>query len=92
MRLRVEFTTEPFDLEEAPAHAVVAREVVQSAGLDSVDVGPFGNTVEGGAQRVLATVSDLLERVLESGATRVSLQLNVVGEAGDSGAAGEGRA
>lgn len=78
MRLRVEFTTEPFDLEEAPRHAVVAREVVRSADLDSVDVGPFGNTVEGSARQVLETVADLLEQVLEAGATRVSFQVNVV--------------
>ena len=47
VRLRVEFTTEPFDLDEAPAHAVVARDVVTGAELDAVDVGPFGNTAEG---------------------------------------------
>ncbi|KNB53428.1 hypothetical protein [Streptomyces caatingaensis] len=82
MRLRVEFTTEPFDLEQAPPHAVVAREVVQGAGLDSVDVGPFGNTAEGGADAVLSAVGDLLRRAIGAGATRVSLQVNVVGEGG----------
>ncbi|MFJ4961570.1 thiamine-binding protein [Streptomyces sp. NPDC088729] len=76
----MEFTTEPFDLDEAPAHAVVAREVIQSAGLDAVDVGPFGNTVEGGADRVLTAVDSLLRQTLASGATRVSLQVNVIGE------------
>ncbi|MFC5959941.1 hypothetical protein ACFP51_37830 [Streptomyces pratens] len=81
MRLRVEFTTEPFDLDEAPAHAVVAREVVEGAALDSVDVGPFGNTAEGGADVVLAAVDVLLRRSLEAGATRVSLQVNVIAEA-----------
>ncbi|MGV9453015.1 hypothetical protein [Streptomyces sp. NPDC003635] len=80
MRLRVEFTTEPFDLDEAPAHAVVAREVIEAAELDAVDVGPFGNTAEGGADAVLTAVDALLRKTLESGATRVSLQLNVVGE------------
>ncbi len=80
MRLRVEFTTEPFDLDEAPAHAVVAREVVEAAGLDAVDVGPFGNTAEGGADAVLTAVDAVLRRTLEAGATRISLQLNVVGE------------
>ncbi|MGY0070734.1 hypothetical protein ACWZEH_28950 [Streptomyces sp. QTS137] len=80
MRLRVEFTTEPFDLDEAPAHAVVAREVVEGAALDSVDVGPFGNTAEGGADVVLAAVDALLRRSLEAGATRVSLQVNVIAE------------
>ncbi|PWI42248.1 hypothetical protein [Streptomyces sp. ICBB 8177] len=83
MRLRVEFTTEPFDLDEAPRHAVVAREVIQGAGLDSVDVGPFGNTGEGPADRVLAAVDELLRRGLDAGATRVSLQVNVVAEAGE---------
>jgi uncharacterized protein YqgV (UPF0045/DUF77 family) len=80
VRLRVEFTTEPFDLDEAPAHAVVAREVIEAAELDSVDVGPFGNTAEGGTDAVLTAVDALLRRTLEAGATRVSLQLNVIGE------------
>ncbi|MEU1038891.1 hypothetical protein ACFYP4_03135 [Streptomyces sp. NPDC005551] len=80
MRLRVEFTTEPFDLDEAPRHALVAREVVEAAELDAVDVGPFGNTAEGAADEVLTAVGALLRRSLEAGATRVSLQVNVVGE------------
>ncbi|MER7172587.1 hypothetical protein [Streptomyces mesophilus] len=80
MRLRVEFTTEPFDLDEAPAHAVAAREVIEAADLDAVDVGPFGNTAEGGAEPVLAAVDALLRKSLAAGATRVSLQVNVVGE------------
>ncbi len=78
-RLRVEFTTEPFDLDEPPRHALVAREVVEGAGLDAVDVGPFGNTVEGGSEAVLAAVDALLRKALDAGATRVSLQLNVLG-------------
>ncbi|MET8243846.1 hypothetical protein ABZV31_05055 [Streptomyces sp. NPDC005202] len=81
MRLRVEFTTEPFDLDEAPAHALAAREVIETAELDAVDVGPFGNTAEGGADAVLTAVDALLRKTLEAGATRISLQINVVGEA-----------
>ncbi|MCX5440497.1 MULTISPECIES: hypothetical protein [unclassified Streptomyces] len=80
MRLRVEFTTEPFDLDEAPPHAVVARDVIQKAELDAVDVGPFGNTAEGEAQAVLGAVDALLRQALAAGATRVSLQVNVMGE------------
>ncbi|MEU0048831.1 thiamine-binding protein [Streptomyces sp. NPDC006184] len=87
MRLRVEFTTEPFDLDEAPAHALVAREVIETAGLDAVDVGPFGNTAEGGADRVLTAVDALLRKSLQAGATRVSLQVNVI----DDGIGEEGR-
>ncbi|MFF1558213.1 hypothetical protein [Streptomyces sp. NPDC058279] len=82
MRLRVEFTTEPFDLEEAPAHAVAAREVIQRARLDAVDVGPFGNTAEGQSDEVLTAVAALLRGALEAGATRVSLQVNVIPEGG----------
>lgn len=82
MRLRVEFTTEPFDLDEAPAHAVVAREVVEAAELDAVDVGPFGNTAEGGADAVLGAVDAMLRGALTAGATRISLQVNVVEEGG----------
>ncbi|MFI0962777.1 hypothetical protein ACH4S8_15440 [Streptomyces sp. NPDC021080] len=85
MRLRVEFTTEPFDLDEVPRHALVAREVIETAELDAVDVGPFGNTAEGGADAVLTAVDALLRKVLEAGATRVSLQVNVMGEAGEGG-------
>nr|WP_197972352.1 MULTISPECIES: hypothetical protein [Streptomyces] len=80
VRLKVEFTTEPFDLDEAPAHALVAREVIEAAELDAVDVGPFGNTAEGTADAVLTAVDALLRRTLQAGATRVSLQVNVVGE------------
>ncbi|MFI6208421.1 hypothetical protein ACIBAI_18795 [Streptomyces sp. NPDC051041] len=80
MRLRVEFTTEPFDLDEAPAHALVAREVVEAAELDAVDVGPFGNTAEGSADAVLTAVGALLRETLAAGATRISFQVNVIGE------------
>ncbi|MFD0503972.1 hypothetical protein ACFQ0G_15245 [Streptomyces chiangmaiensis] len=83
MRLRVEFTTEPFDLDEAPAHALVAREVIGSAGLDAVDVGPFGNTAEGGADAVLGAVDAVLRKTLAAGATRISLQVNVIEEGSD---------
>ncbi|BCM70378.1 MULTISPECIES: hypothetical protein [Streptomyces] len=85
MRLRVEFTTEPFDLDEAPAHALVAREVIETAELDAVDVGPFGNTAEGGADRVLTAVDALLRKTLQAGATRVSLQVNVIGDGTEEG-------
>jgi uncharacterized protein YqgV (UPF0045/DUF77 family) len=48
-----------------------------------VDVGPFGNTAEGGADAVLTAVEALLRQVLDAGATRVSLQVNVVGATGE---------
>ena len=69
-------------MAEPPPHALVAREVVEAAELDAVDVGPFGNTAEGGSDAVLTAVDALLRKALESGATRVSLQVNVIGEGG----------
>jgi uncharacterized protein YqgV (UPF0045/DUF77 family) len=78
----VDFTTEPFDLEEVPPHALATREVILGAGLDAVDVGPFGNTAEGEAAAVLTTIRTLLDRALQTGATRISLQVSVVAEDG----------
>ncbi|MBB0246716.1 hypothetical protein FNQ90_22005 [Streptomyces alkaliphilus] len=86
MRLRLEFTTEPFDLEEPPEHARMARALVESAPLERVDVGPFGNTVEGGAGVVLEVVDRLLRAAPEVGARRISLQVTVL----DGVAGGEG--
>jgi uncharacterized protein YqgV (UPF0045/DUF77 family) len=80
VRLRLEFTTEPFDLDVPPRHAVVARQVVEGGTLDAVDVGPFGNTAEGTADEVVAAVAELLRRTLAAGATRVSLQVSALGE------------
>ncbi|MFC4031050.1 hypothetical protein ACFO3J_06145 [Streptomyces polygonati] len=82
MRLRLECTTEPFDLDEPPEHALVARAVVGNGTLDAVDVGPFGNTAEGSAEAVVEAVAELLRRTLAAGATRVSMQVNVLTEGG----------
>lgn len=81
MRLRLEFTTEPFDLDVPPGHAVVAREVAEEA-LEAVDVGPFGTSGEGPADAVIEAVGELLRRTLAAGATRVSLQVNALPEGG----------
>ncbi|WP_103885055.1 hypothetical protein [Actinacidiphila yanglinensis] len=79
MRMRLEFTTEPFDLEEPPEHALAAREVLAAGPLEAVDVGPFGNTAEGEEEAVIAAVAELLRRTVAVGATRVSLQVSVLG-------------
>ncbi|MEV6206647.1 thiamine-binding protein [Kitasatospora sp. NPDC051914] len=79
MRLMVEFTTEPFELDSFPDHAKAARRVVDEAGLD-VSVGPFGTSAEGDAEQTLAAVTRLLRETLEAGATRISLQISVLGD------------
>ncbi|MGP4111206.1 hypothetical protein ACTWP5_09850 [Streptomyces sp. 4N509B] len=78
MRLRLDFTTEPFDLDTPPAHAVAAREVMRGARFETVDVGPFGNTAVGSGEEVLAAVDALLRRSLAAGATRISIQVNAL--------------
>ncbi|MFB7383031.1 thiamine-binding protein [Kitasatospora purpeofusca] len=75
----VEFTTEPFELDTFPPHAVAARKVVDEAGLD-VAVGPFGTGAEGEADRILDAVSKLLRESLDAGATRISVQVSVLAE------------
>ncbi|QMU68698.1 thiamine-binding protein [Streptacidiphilus sp. P02-A3a] len=77
MRLKVEFTTEPFELDGFPEHARTARRVVDEAGL-RVDVGPFGTSAEGEQAQTLAAIGRLLEETLAHGATRISLQVSVL--------------
>lgn len=79
----VEFTTEPFELDTFPEHAVAARRVVDEAGL-AVAVGPFGTGAEGEADQVLAAVTELLRETLAAGATRISVQVSVLGENDDT--------
>lgn len=77
MRLKVEFTTEPFELDTFPAHAVAARQVVDEAGL-AVTVGPFGTEAEGQDEQVLTAVTRLLRESLAAGATQISLQVSLL--------------
>ncbi|TDT95836.1 uncharacterized protein YqgV (UPF0045/DUF77 family) [Streptomyces sp. 846.5] len=81
MRLKVEFTTEPFELDGFPDHAKAARRAVDEAGL-TVDVGPFGTSAEGEATAALAAVDRLIRSTLASGATRISLQISTLDETG----------
>ncbi|WP_327684252.1 thiamine-binding protein [Kitasatospora sp. NBC_00458] len=85
----VEFTTEPFELDTFPEHAAAARRAVDETGL-AVTVGPFGTGAEGGADQVLAAVTRLLRESLDAGATRISVQVSVLGESGGTDGTGTG--
>jgi len=75
MRVRAEFTTEPFAGEgEPPAHVTHSAALLTESGLDA-DLGPFGTSVEGDDRVVLPVLSDVLRVALASGATRVTLQV-----------------
>ena len=76
MQVRVEFTTEPFHGEDdqLPAHVTAAADVLRYAGL-SPDLGPFGTSVDGAADEVIPAVARALQAALDSGATRVTMQV-----------------
>jgi len=76
MRVRAEFTTEPFVGEgEVPAHVTHSAALLTEAGLDA-DLGPFGTSVEGDDRVLLPALTDVLAAALASGATRVTLQVD----------------
>ncbi len=82
MRVRAEFTTEPFSGEgEPPEHVTHAAALLTEAGLDA-DLGPFGTAVVGDARIVLPTLSDVATAAFSSGATRFTLQVERVDDAG----------
>jgi uncharacterized protein YqgV (UPF0045/DUF77 family) len=78
MRVRAEFTTEPFVGEtERPEHVTHSAALLTEAGLDA-DLGPFGTSVEGEDRILLPALTNVLAAALASGATRITLQLERV--------------
>ena len=74
MSLMVEFTIEPFVEGDPGPHVRAAVEAAEQSGL-TVDFGPFGTSVAGDDQAVLAAVDNILRAATAAGATRVSLQV-----------------
>ncbi|MDQ1454856.1 MAG: hypothetical protein QOH28_476 [Actinomycetota bacterium] len=74
MALRIEFTVEPFR-EGAPGpHVHAAVEAARAVGL-AVEFGPFGSSVDGEDDHVLAAADAVVRAAIGAGATRVSLQI-----------------
>jgi uncharacterized protein YqgV (UPF0045/DUF77 family) len=76
MRVRAEFTTEPFHGEdgELPSHVTAAADSLRYAGLVP-DLGPLGTSVAGEAEQVVPAVAQAIQAALDSGASRVTLQV-----------------
>jgi len=74
MALALEFTVEPFVQGDPGPHVTAALEAARASGL-AVEFGPFGTTVVGPDEVVLAALDSVVRRALEAGATRVSVQL-----------------
>ena len=78
MRVRAEFTTEPFHGEgPIPEHVTAAAAPLAEAGLDP-ELGPLGTAVEGDADVVVDALAASLKAALRHGATRVTLTLGDV--------------
>jgi uncharacterized protein YqgV (UPF0045/DUF77 family) len=82
VRVRAEFTTEPFQGGgEPPAHVAAAAQPLEYAGL-SPDLGPLGTAVDGSAAEVLPAIARAMEAAFASGATRFTLQVERVDQHG----------
>jgi len=75
MRLRAEFTTEPFHGEgEPPAHVTAALDAVRTAGLE-VEFGPLGTAVSGDQDTLYDALPSVVRAAMDNGATRITLQV-----------------
>jgi uncharacterized protein YqgV (UPF0045/DUF77 family) len=77
VRIKVEFTVEPF-VEGAPGpHVVAAIAQVRARGLD-IEIGPFANTIEGDYYLVLKALDPLITAALANGATAVTFAVEPI--------------
>lgn len=74
-----EFLVEPFEVGKPGPHVVAAVEAVRQLGFEP-EVGPFGTTIQGEPDQVIAAVKSLLDAATAAGASRVSLQLDTCGD------------
>jgi uncharacterized protein YqgV (UPF0045/DUF77 family) len=75
MRVRVEFTVEPFVAGAPGPHVLAAVSAAEARGL-TVEFGPFGSSGEGDDATVVPAAEAALRAALDAGATRVSLQVS----------------
>ncbi|WP_297622883.1 thiamine-binding protein [Nocardia sp.] len=80
MRLRAEFTTEPFDGGgEPPAHATETFAALDELGL-TCEFGPLGTSVAGPDAVLLPALQKMLAVAFANGASRVTLQVEQADE------------
>lgn len=75
--LRAEFTVEPFVEGQPGPHVRAAIEAVEALGF-SVEFGPFASEFTGEADAVSRAVAALVRDAYEHGATRVSIQVELM--------------
>lgn len=75
MRLRAEFTTEPFHGEgDPPPHATETLRALEKSGL-ACEFGPLGTAVEGEEAVLLPALGEVMALAFAHGASRVTLQV-----------------
>lgn len=72
---RAEFLIEPFTEGSLGPPVVAGIEAVRASGFEP-DIGAFGTTIDGEPEAIAHAVSALVSAALESGATRVSIQVS----------------
>ena len=77
-RARAEFIVEPFTEGQPGPHVAAAISAAEAAGF-APDVGPYGTSIEGEPDAVLAALQSLVTAATTAGATRVSIQVTVNG-------------
>ena len=80
--VRLEFTVEPFEEGVIGAHVAAALDRLRDAGFEP-DVGPFGNAVEGEAERLLAAMAAAATASFAAGATGMVCTARAVTTGGD---------
>jgi uncharacterized protein YqgV (UPF0045/DUF77 family) len=75
MDVRLEFTVEPFVEGSPGGHVKAALEEARRHGLDP-EMGPFGTTVDGQAEKVLPALGDIVAAALDAGASRVAIAVS----------------
>ena len=76
MNVVAEFLVEPFREGALGPHVTAAIDALEQSGL-SVEIGPFGSSVSGEVRETLEAMTDALVAAIESGASRVSLNVTV---------------
>jgi uncharacterized protein YqgV (UPF0045/DUF77 family) len=75
VELRLEFTVEPFVDGRPGPHVKAALEAARSSGFDP-EMGPFGTTVDGERDQVLAGMAAIVGAAVDAGASRVALAVS----------------
>lgn len=76
MSCRAEFTIEPFEEGSPGPHVMAAIEAVQALGFEP-EIGPFGTSIDGDPEEVIAAIQAMLTTVGTSGASRITLHIDL---------------